>query len=191
MSASQKALSSMIEARSYSEVMASDQVEVHGKAHLVLNRNPGAGAWVTSHPNSPDTHLPAHLFTVSHQRRLRMAIWDEDSICPLRGQAQDRTLTRATESVVMWCDSCSQAPVKDKPGLLPPRDPDDGGSPPPAPAPAVRPRVCGASVMALSKAQWFLRRIAVWESVRRLTSKVAVDLITDRARTTLEPLQSE
>ena len=32
-----------------------------------------------------------------------------------------------------------QAPVKDKPGLLPPRDPDDGGSPPPAPAPAVRP----------------------------------------------------
>ena len=37
----QKALSTMIEARAFSEFMASDQVEVHRKAHLVLNLNPG------------------------------------------------------------------------------------------------------------------------------------------------------
>ena len=54
LSSSQKALSSMIEARAFSEFMASDQVDVHRKAHLVLNRNPNAGAWLTSLPNSPD-----------------------------------------------------------------------------------------------------------------------------------------
>ena len=60
-SSSQKALSSMIEACAFSDFMASDQVE-HRKAHLVLNRNPGAGAWLTSLPNSADTHLPPSLF---------------------------------------------------------------------------------------------------------------------------------
>ena len=58
-SSSQKALSSMIEARAFSEFMASDQVEVHRKAHLVLNLNPGAGPWLTSIPNSSDTPLPS------------------------------------------------------------------------------------------------------------------------------------
>ena len=48
----------------------------------------------------------------------------------------------------------------------------------------VRPYVCGASVSWPS-----LWPIAILESFRRLTSKVLVDLITDHARTILEPLQ--
>ena len=88
LSSSQKSLSSMIEARVFTEFMANDQVEVHRKAHLVLNRNLGAGAWLTS---LPATLIPtSSLFTASLRHRLRMAIWDEDSICPLCGQTQDR-----------------------------------------------------------------------------------------------------
>ena len=41
---SQRAISSMSEARAFIDFMASDQVEVHTKAHLVLNCSPGAGA---------------------------------------------------------------------------------------------------------------------------------------------------
>ena len=49
--------------------------------------------------------------------------------------------------------------------------------------------VCGASIMALRKPNGTLRPIAVGETIRRITSKVAVELISDRARTFLEPLQ--
>ena len=58
LSSSQKSLSSMIEARVFSEFMANDQVEVHRKAHVVLNRNLGAGAWLTS---VPATLIPTSL----------------------------------------------------------------------------------------------------------------------------------
>ena len=133
----------MIEARAFSELMASNQVDVHRKAHLVLNRNPGAGAWLTSLPNSPDTHLPTPLFTTSLRRRLRMAIWDADSICPLCRQTQDRWGDHALSCLCggdrvgrhnavrdvfhnIARDSCSLTPIKEKPGLLPPRAPDDG-----------------------------------------------------------------
>ena len=54
---------------------------------------------------------------------------------------------------------------------------------------SVRPFVCGASIMALRKPNGTLRPIAVGEIFRRNTSKVAVELISDRARTVLEPLQ--
>ena len=53
----------------------------------------------------------------------------------------------------------------------------------------VHPYVCGASIMALRKPNGSLQPIAIGETIRRLTSKVAVDLITDRARGVLEPLQ--
>ena len=54
---------------------------------------------------------------------------------------------------------------------------------------AVRPFVCGASIMALRKPNGTLRPIAVGETIRRITSKVAVELLSERARTILEPLQ--
>ena len=56
---------------------------------------------------------------------------------------------------------------------------------------AVRPYVCGASIMALRKPNGTLRPIAIGETIRRLASKVAVDLITERAREIFEPLQLE
>ena len=43
--------------------------------------------------------------------------------------------------------------------------------------------------MALRKPNGSLRPIAIGETIRRLTSKVAVDLITERAREIFEPLQ--
>ena len=49
-SASQKALSSKIQ-------WPTIRFNSHLKAHLLLNRNPGAGTWPPSLPNSPDTHL--------------------------------------------------------------------------------------------------------------------------------------
>ena len=49
--------------------------------------------------------------------------------------------------------------------------------------------MCGASSMALRKPNGSLRPIAIGETFRRLTSKVAVDLITERAREIFEPLQ--
>ena len=45
---------------------------------------------------------------------------------------------------------------------------------------SIRPYVCGASIMALRKPNGSLRPIAIGETIRRLTSKVAVDLITER-----------
>ena len=53
----------------------------------------------------------------------------------------------------------------------------------------IRPYVCGASIMALRKPNGTLRPIAIGETIRRLASKVAVDLITERAREIFEPLQ--
>ena len=53
---------------------------------------------------------------------------------------------------------------------------------------AVRPFVCGASIMALRKPNGTLRPIA-GETIRRITSKVAVELLSEQARTILEPLQ--
>ena len=47
--------------------------------------------------------------------------------------------------------------------------------------------VCGTSIMALRRPNGSLRPIAIGETIRRLTSKVAVDLITDRG--VFEPLQ--
>ena len=54
---------------------------------------------------------------------------------------------------------------------------------------AVRPFVCGASVMSLRKPDGTLRPIEVGETFRRITGKVAVELISDRARAVLEPIQ--
>ena len=54
---------------------------------------------------------------------------------------------------------------------------------------AVRPYVCGASIMALRKPNGSLRPIAVGETIRRLASKIVVDFISERARLILEPLQ--
>ena len=81
------------------------------------------------------------------------AIWDEDSVCPLCGQTQDRWEDHALSCVCGVCrhnavrdvvhnvarDCCSLAPVKEKPGLLPPRTPDDA-DPPACTSQAGRPR---------------------------------------------------
>ena len=66
-----------------------------------------------------------------------------------------------------WSASCSQGEVPE----------------------AVRPHVRGASIMALRKPNGSLRPIAVGETIRRLTSKIAEDFISERARVVLEPLQ--
>ena len=47
---------------------------------------------------------------------------------------------------------------------------------------SVRPLVCDSSIVALRKPNGSLRPIAIGESIRRITSKVAVELISDRAR---------
>ena len=54
----------------------------------------------------------------------------------------------------------------------------------------VRPYVCLASIMALRKPNGSFRTMIIVEYICRLTSKVAVDLITDHGRTIPEPLQS-
>ena len=53
----------------------------------------------------------------------------------------------------------------------------------------VREKFPSASIVALRKPNGSLRPIAIGETIRRLTSKVAVDLITERAREIFEPLQ--
>ena len=52
----------------------------------------------------------------------------------------------------------------------------------------VRPCVCGAAIMALRKPSGSFRSMAIGEPIRRLTNKVALDLVTDHARSILEPL---
>ena len=54
---------------------------------------------------------------------------------------------------------------------------------------AIRPYVCGASIMDLRKPNGSLRPIAVGETVRRFASKIAVDYISEHARVILEPLE--
>ena len=75
-----------------------------------------------------------------------MPIWDADSNCPLCGQTQDRWGDHALSCLCggdrvgrhnavrdvfhnIARDSCSLTPIKEKPGLLPPRAPDDGDRP--------------------------------------------------------------
>ena len=55
----------------------------------------------------------------------------------------------------------------------------------------VRPWICGASLMALRKPNGPLRPVAVGETLRRLCSKVAVELVGSSVRTILEPVQVE
>ena len=138
---SQKALSSLIEARAFSDFMASDQVEVHRKPHLVLDRNPGAGARLTSLSDSSDTHLPPSLFTVSLRRYARpsgtrtlpvhFAVktqdrWRDHALSCVCGRDWICRHT-AVRDVVLGIarDCCSLTPVKEKPGLLPLQALDD------------------------------------------------------------------
>ena len=53
----------------------------------------------------------------------------------------------------------------------------------------VRPSVCGASLMALRKPNGSLRPMAVGETLRRLCSKVCVDLMGSSLHSILEPIQ--
>ena len=53
----------------------------------------------------------------------------------------------------------------------------------------VRPWVCGASLMALRKLNGSLRPVAVGETLRRLCSKVCVDLMGSSVHSILEPVQ--
>ena len=53
----------------------------------------------------------------------------------------------------------------------------------------IRPWICGASLMALRKPNGPLRPVAVGESLRRLCSKVAVELMGSSVRSILEPTQ--
>ena len=124
-------------------------------------RNPG----LTSLPNSPDTHLPSSFFTTSLRRRLCVAIWDADSVCPLCGQTQDQWCDHALSYLCggdrigrhnavrdvfhnIARDCCSLTPTKEKPGLLPPSAPDDGDLPPPPaePDPSGRDLCCPADI---------------------------------------------
>ena len=51
------------------------------------------------------------------------------------------------------------------------------------------PFVCGASIMALRTPNGTLRPVAVGDTLRRIRSNFAVEFISERARTMLEPLQ--
>ena len=53
----------------------------------------------------------------------------------------------------------------------------------------VRPWVCGASLMALRKPNGSLRPVAVGETLRRLCSKVCVELMGSSLHSILEPIQ--
>ena len=52
----------------------------------------------------------------------------------------------------------------------------------------IRPCVCGASIMALCKSDGSLQPFVVGETVRRLTSKIALDFMSEHERVVLEPL---
>ena len=86
----QKSLSAKIEAKVCQHLLDPSSRERHRLAHFVLNRVPGAGAWLFALPDSPETHIPPPLFRVSLRRRLRMPIWSQDSNCSLCGQVLDR-----------------------------------------------------------------------------------------------------
>ena len=53
----------------------------------------------------------------------------------------------------------------------------------------IRPWLCGASLMALRKPNNSLRPVAVGETLRRLCSKVCVDLMGSSVHSILEPVQ--
>ena len=53
----------------------------------------------------------------------------------------------------------------------------------------IRQWICGTSLMALRKPNGSLRPVAVGESLRRLCSKVAVELMGSSVKSILEPLQ--
>ena len=55
--------------------------------------------------------------------------------------------------------------------------------------PSVVPRICGTSLMSLRKPTGALRSIAVGETLRRLTGKIALQLMVSRIHTILEPIQ--
>ena len=55
--------------------------------------------------------------------------------------------------------------------------------------PTVVPWLCGAFLMALRKPSGALRPIAVGETLRRLTSKIALELMGSKIQSVLEPIQ--
>ena len=115
------------------------------RLHFDACRAPGAGAWLTAAPASPDTHIPSPLFRTSMKRRLRMPSWDADSACSLCGETLDRwgdhalccggggdrvLRHNAVRNIVCSAvaEFTSVSPELEKPGLLlPPRPPDPGG----------------------------------------------------------------
>ena len=135
LSSSQKALSSMIEARAFSEFMAK-------RSGRLPKESPTSSSIATLelvHGSHPFGTPP----TLVSSGRLRVAIWDADSVRPLCGHTQDQCGDHALSCLCggnrigrhnavrdvfhnIARDCCSLAPIREKPGLLPPRAPDDG-----------------------------------------------------------------
>ena len=83
LSSSQKALLSMIEARAFSDFLSSVQVDVHRKAHLVLNRN--------RHGSHPFGTPPTRIFLLPFSAAVSGAgsVWQSGTLTQF-AQTQDR-----------------------------------------------------------------------------------------------------
>ena len=144
---SQKSLSAKIEAKVCQLLLDPFSREQHRLAHFVLNRVPGAGAWLFALPDPPESHIPPPLFRVGLRRRLRVPIWSQDSNCSLCGLILDKWRDNALacgcggdrvsrhnliRDVVHSAanNSANLSTVLEKPGLLIPRDPIDDDRPP-------------------------------------------------------------
>ena len=141
---SQRSLSGKIEALAFSTLLHDPAVPRARRLHFDACRAPGARAWLTATPASPDTHIPSPLFRTSMQRRLRMPIWDADSACGLCGETLDRwgnhalccggggdrvRRHNAVRNIVCSAvaEYTSVSPELEKPGLLLPPGPRDPG----------------------------------------------------------------
>ena len=119
----------MIEALTFSEFTASDQVDAHRKARLALNRNPPSSPPVSS------AWLSGTLIRFGHSAgKLRTSGPTTHS----DGVGRHNAVRDVFHNIARGC--CSLAPIKENPGLLPHRALDDGDPhlPPDPPDPSGR-----------------------------------------------------
>ena len=134
----QKTLTTKIERKALDMDLLSLDTSTSLKAHLQLVSLPNSGAWLHAFPcRAAKTLIDAPLFRIAIKRRLRIPILQEPTFCPACGAGMD---IYADHALVCMCKgdrtirhnalrntanhfakAASLHPVKEKPGLLPPR----------------------------------------------------------------------
>ena len=140
--ASQKELSTLIDAATLAALLDEQRNDATFCAHLALQAVPGAGAWLTAPPVDDGRELDPPLFQIALKRRLRVPVYEVDDFCPRCGSVKDkwgdhaltcscngeRNIRHNSVRDILYEEAleASLRPEREKAGLLPARPTSDG-----------------------------------------------------------------